>query len=155
MNKYELFLRSAKLLNEKFNIEPLLYGSLGLEVLTSEYLNSDDIDVLIPEEYLSGDKWNSFKTFLESYDYKLIDLHEHTFITNDIKIAFASIENLEPFAGIKIDDINIYDNNCKYRLLTLEQYLKVYEKSSLDGYRLNKKEKQDNKKIEFIKSKLK
>ena len=36
-------------------------------------------------------------------------------------------------------------------LLSLEQYLNVYQKSSLDGYRMNVKEKQDNKKIEFIK----
>lgn len=65
MNKFELFLENAKLLNNKFNIIPLLYCSLGLEVLTGEDLNSDDIDVLIPEEYLYSNKWDEFKKFLE------------------------------------------------------------------------------------------
>ena len=155
MNKFELFLENAKLLNNKFNIIPLLYGSLGLEVLTGEDLNSDDIDVLIPEEYLYSNKWDEFKKFLEKNNYELIDLHEHTFLFNNIKISFASIENLEPFANIKLDEIvHVTFSDIVYKLLSLEQYLEVYKKSSLDGYRINKKEKQDNKKIEFIKSKL-
>ena len=154
MDKYELFLENAKVLNDRFKIIPLLYGSLGLEVLTGEDLNSDDIDILIPELFLNNE-WNVFKEYLESINYKLIDLHEHTFIFDNIKVSYASIENLYPFAGIKLENINTYcKNDSLYKLLTLKQYLSVYEKSSLDGYRVNKKEKQDNKKIELIKSKL-
>lgn len=154
MNKYELFLDNAEILNNKFRIIPLLYGSLGLEILTDEKLNSDDIDILIPEIFLS-DRWEEFRSYLESINYELIDLHEHTFLINNEKISYASVENLEPFAGIKIENLNTYrGNDSLYKLLTLRQYLMVYQKSSLDGYRMNKKEKQDNKKIELIKRKL-
>lgn len=155
VNKYNLFLKNAKELNDSFGIIPLLYGSLGLEVITEENLNSDDIDILIPDEYVRGDRWEKLKKFLESIDYKLIDEHEHTFIKDNIKYSYSYIEDLEPFADIPINSINIYENNgIKYKLLSLEQYLKVYEKSSQDGYRINKKEKQDNEKIKLIKDKI-
>ena len=47
--KFTKFLQNAQLLNSHFRIIPLIYGSLGLEEITSEDLNSDDIDILIPE----------------------------------------------------------------------------------------------------------
>lgn len=51
MTKFDCFLQNAKTLNDKFNIVPLLYGSLGLEVLTNSSLDADDIDILIPQEW--------------------------------------------------------------------------------------------------------
>ncbi len=44
--KYKLFLENAQLLFNEFGIKPLLYGSLGLEVLLQKSLLSDDIDIL-------------------------------------------------------------------------------------------------------------
>ncbi len=85
----------------------------------------------------------------------MIDEHEHTFRKNDIDYSYASIENLKEFADIDIEEIpNYEDSDSKFLLLTLEQYLKVYKKSSQDGYRVNKKEKQDVKKIKFIEEQL-
>ena len=119
--KYIEFLKNAQELNINFEIIPLLYGSLGLEVLTNTSLNSD----------------------------------EHTCRKNGIDYSYASIENLKEFADINIKEIpNYKNNNSKFLLLTLEQYLKVYKKSAQDGYRVNKKEKQDDKKIKFIEEKL-
>jgi len=153
--KFYKFIDNAKLLNKKFEIVPLLYGSLGLEVLTSSNLNSDDIDILIPEKYLSGNNWLNFKSFLESYNYELIDLHEHTFIKHNIKYSYAGIESLEDYTGIKICEIKYYNYfSTKYKLLSLEQYLTVYKESFKDGYRINNKEKQDFIKIKFIEKKL-
>ena len=121
--KFYKFIDNAKLLNKKYEIVPLLYGSLGLEILTSSDLNSDDIDILIPEKYLSGNDWLDFKSFLENYDYKLIDLHEHTFIKHNIEYSYAGIESLESYAGIKIYEIKNYNYfSTKYRLLSLKQY---------------------------------
>lgn len=152
MDKFNSFLINSKELKDKYGFIPLLYGSLGLEVLTNNSLDSDDIDILIPEKYIKEELWIEFKEYLENKGYQLIDEHEHTFIKDDIKFSYASIENLDEFAGIKVEDINKYtENEIEYLLLDLPQYLKVYERSSLDGYRINHKEKQDYKKIEFIK----
>ena len=150
--KYLNFLKMAKLLNDKFNIQPLLYGSLGLEVVTEANLNADDVDVLVPEIFIKS-KWNDFRQCLESQGYKMIDLHEHTFENGNIHFSFASIESLETFANIKLSEIKTQTRNkVNYKLLTLKQYLKVYEASSKDSYRkrINKNTK-DESKIEFIK----
>lgn len=153
--KFDCFLKNAKLLNKEYNIVPLLYGSLGLEVLTNTSLNADDIDILIPERYLSDSGWLEFRSFLERDGYKLIDEHEHTFRKDGVNYSYASVEGLKEFADIDVCDIEIHSiSETKFMLLSLEQYLKVYQKSSLDGYRMNVKEKQDDRKIEFIRNHL-
>ncbi len=156
MEKYQAFLNNAEELSEKYSFIPLLYGSLGLEILTGDDLSSDDIDILIPEVYIKGNKWEEFREYLESLGYKLIDLHEHTFEKKKIHFSYATIENLEEFTGIGEGEIEIRaDLGIKYMLLNLSQYLRVYEASSKDGYRQNKKENADLEKIKFIKSKMK
>ena len=57
--KKKAFFENAKILNDEFNVSPLMYGSLGLEYISDEDLNSDDIDILIPSVYLN-EKWNMF-----------------------------------------------------------------------------------------------
>lgn len=148
--KKALFFKNAKLLNVEFNINPLMYGSLGLEYISNINLNSDDIDILIPEVYLN-DKWQEFKQFLENNGYILYDEHEHTFIKNNVCYSYASIEELKDFAGIKIEEIdNKKINNISFKILSLSQYLNVYKKSITDGYRINTRGKKDSEKIKII-----
>lgn len=150
--KYKQFLELTTLLNNKFNIKPLLYGSLGLEILTGENLNADDVDILIPEIFIK-DKWCDFMEFLESCGYKMIDLHEHTFVKDNTYFAFSFIESLESYANIKVNEIdNINIGDCTHKLMNLQQYLKVYETSSKDSYRKKiEKNTKDENKIKFIK----
>lgn len=155
--KFKNFLENARLLNSQFRIVPLLYGSLGLEQITEADLHSDDIDILIPGEFISGDSWLSLIEFLEANGYTLIDEHEHTFIKDDIEYSYAPIENLKSFADIDPKDIGIYEKSgVRYKSLSLDQYLTVYQRSIQDEYRVNvfKKKEQDEEKISFIKSKM-
>ena len=132
-----LFFENAKLLKEKFDIIPLMYGSLGLEYITGKSLDADDIDILIPQTFLN-ENWSEFKDFLTDSGYVLFDEHEHTFQKDDVFYSYASGEELESFAGISTSDIRIAkDDDVQFRLLSLEQYLKVYTASSKDGYRIN------------------
>ncbi len=148
--KKALFFKNAKLLNEKFDIIPLMYGSLGLEYITGKNLSADDIDILIPEVLLT-DRWNEFKEFLTNEGYVLFDEHEHTFGKDGVFYSYASLEELESFAGIKLSDISIQSKGTvQFRLLSLEQYLMVYSSSVKDGYRVNIRKKKDKEKIEFI-----
>lgn len=148
--KFPLFLENARLLQNSFDITPLLYGSLGLEYLTGEDLNSDDIDILIYEKYLT-DRWDEFKTALEKEGYVLADEHEHTFCKDGVCYSYASIEELYSFAGIPLTKIGVKtEENVKFRLLTLEQYRSVYRASSKDGYRVNVRNKKDKEKLKFI-----
>ena len=139
--KIDAFFENAGLLQEEMQIIPLLYGSLGLEYLTKENFVADDIDILIPQIHLA-EQWSVFRAVLERNGYHLIDAHEHTFEKNGIHFSYARLEELEAFAGIFVPDIAFWEaNHIQFRLLTLEQYLKVYTASSKDGYRMNVKER--------------
>ena len=153
-NKFNLFIENARLLSDKFNIVPLLYGSLGLEYLTGDDLGADDIDILVPHVFIT-ERWHEFKSFLEAQGYVLADEHEHTFARDGVAYSYADIEDLESFAGINTEDIELHevDGVC-FLLLSLDQYLAVYKQSSKDGYRVNVRQKKDADKIRFIESKL-
>ena len=153
-NKFNLFLENARFLSNKFDIVPLLYGSLGLEYLTGDALDVDDIDILVPRVFIT-DRWQEFKAFLEEHGYVLVDEHEHTFVRDGVAYSYADIEDLEFFAGINTEDIEVHEaDGIRFLLLSLEQFLAVYRKSSKDGYRVNVRQKKDADKIRFIESKL-
>ena len=153
-NKFNLFLENARLLSDKLGIVPLLYGSLGLEYLTGDVLGADDIDILVPRVFITK-RWHEFKAVLEEYRYVLVDEHEHTFVRDGVAYSYADIENLEPFAGINTEDIEMYKaDGVRFLLLSLEQYLSVYKQSSKDGYRVKVRQKKDADKIRFIESKM-
>lgn len=121
--KIQCFFENAKLLNESFKIVPLMYGSLGLEYITNEDLNSDDIDILIPNVFVK-EKWNEFKAVMIGNDYVLIDEHEHTFQKDGICYSYASFEELASFAQINLSDIEIKSFfGVLFKVLSLHQYL--------------------------------
>ena len=153
--KENLFFENAKIISDKFGTEPLLYGSVGLEYLTGENLASDDIDILVPEIFIK-ERWNEFKSFLENHGYVLFDENEHTFEKGGVYYSYAKIDDIFDFSGIEISEIETCEKNgvC-FKILSLEQYLKVYCASSKDGYRINTRKKKDFEKIEFIKEHIK
>ena len=153
--KKQCFFENAVLLNERFGIVPLMYGSLGLEYITNKNLNSDDIDILIPSVFVN-EKWDKFKDVLIEEGYVLIDEHEHTFQKNGFHCSYASLEELESFAGINLMEISEQNqDDVQFKVLSLEQYLNVYTASAKDGYRINVRQKKDNEKISFINTHLK
>ena len=153
-SKFNYFLENARLLSDKFGVVPLLYGSLGLEYLTRDVLGVDDIDILVPRVFIT-ERWHEFKSLLEAQGYVLADEHEHTFVRDGVAYSYADIEDLESFAGINAEDIEMYEaDGVRFLLLSLEQYLAVYKQSSKDGYRVNVRQKKDADKIRFIESKL-
>lgn len=153
--KKSLFFRNAELLTERLAIIPLMYGSLGLDYITGKIPNVDDIDILIPEVFVT-ERWGELKNLLENEGYILFDEHEHTFQKDGVFYSYASIEELESFAGIKLSEIKQQNKgDIQFKLLSLEQYLKVYQASAKDGYRINVRKKKDNEKTAFIESCLK
>ena len=114
----------------------------------------DDIDILVPRVFIT-ERWHEFKAVLEERGYVLVDEHEHTFVRDGVAYSYADIEELESFAGISTEDIEMYKaDDVRFLLLSLEQYLAVYRQSSKDGYRVNIRQKKDADKIRFIESKL-
>jgi len=140
----------ASELNKKLKIIPLMYGSLGLEHITSIKLKHSDIDILIPKIFIN-ERWNDLKEIVESLGYRLEDIREHEFSNDRVRIAFSDIEELEAFVGIKEQDIMEKEiNRIKYKVLSLEQYEMVYKKSIKDGYRIQMRNKKDQEKLDLI-----
>lgn len=155
MNKKEAFFKNAQLLQDTLGITPLMYGSLGLEYLTGKDLNADDIDILIPATFLEK-RWDEFCAVLENDGYVLVDQQEHTFEKDSIDYSYAQIEELESFADIPAAEIQtVIAQSISFKLLSLDQYLKVYSASAKDGYRANVRGKKDYDKIIFIQEQLK
>ena len=153
-SKFNYFLENARLLSDNLGIVPLLYGSLGLEYLTGDDLGADDIDILVPRLFIT-ERWHEFKSLLEAQGYVLVDEHEHTFARDGVAYSYADIEDLESFAGINTESIEMHEvDGIRFLLLSLKQYLAVYKQSSKDGYRVKVRQKKDADKIRFIESKL-
>lgn len=153
--KKAAFLENTRLLWKAFGIVPLLYGSLGLEYLTGENLHADDIDILIPEVFLH-DRWCKFQNVLANSEYTLTDAHEHAFKKDGITYTYASMEDLQTFDGIPIEEIpQCTCDTVNFRLLSLEQYQRVYAAASKDGYRLEVRQKKDADKLTIIQKHLK
>lgn len=150
MHLYEEFLQIAKVLNKELDIIPVLYGSLGLEKETGIGFSPQDIDILVPFTFLD-DKWNLFKSTIEQSGYELIDLHEHEFQKGEIKIGVAFIEDLQQFAGIEYTNLKKEkDTGAIYYTLSSSDYVKVYSKSLIDGYRRKKNNNKDQDKLKVL-----
>lgn len=151
-DKYHAFLHIASLLNQKLNVVPLLYGSLGLERVLGQDLDTDDIDLLIDPYWLNVG-WVQFQKVLVEQGYHLVDEHEHEFVGDSITVAFANISTLPSFAGVDPTTLPIIDcDDVRFMELNAEQYLAVYQASQQDGYRQEKRGKKDAIKIRLIQS---
>ncbi len=63
--KYHEFLKIAAMLNKKLGCTPLLFGSLGLSRRLDADLLPDDIDVLLPREFLT-DRWTELTALMHA-----------------------------------------------------------------------------------------
>lgn len=158
-NKFEEFITIAKKLND-VDIVPLLMGSVGLEVITGEYWDAQDLDIHVPGDKrgwevppeLSIYHWNEIMTVMTSMGYTLIDLHEHEFSKEGDSVEFGIMDTLPDFAGVQLEDLVMHHiEGATYYLLNPKQYLAVYQASSQDSYRANNNNYKDHKKIEFLK----
>lgn len=75
-------------------------------LFSGELISADDIDVLLPETWLSEQR-SAFQPLLQAEDWRLIDAHEHMFEKRGVYCSFAALEELEIFAGVPIPEIKI------------------------------------------------
>jgi hypothetical protein len=162
--KLSVFLDLARKLNKKLSVIPLLYGSLGLQMLVEDDLSPDDIDICVPQHlYHPDERWHDLLKFMQDEGYELTNLHEHFFQKGDIGVNFGVIDgnttntipSIEAFANIDPIDIPILQTDgAIYKLLTLEQYYQVYSKSLEDNYRNREGDGKDKNKIDILKKLL-
>ncbi|MEZ0480337.1 hypothetical protein [Planococcus sp. SSTMD024] len=154
MNKeqqlHKEFIRLCKSFNKELCIIPVLYGSLGLGKATKMDFSPKDIDILVPFVYLY-EQWIVLKKLMERLGYSLIDYREHEFSDGYNQVGFSYIEDLETFAEVDYRGLEkVLEDGAEYYVLSLDDYLNVYTKSSADGYRRSKNHGKDLKKMEVI-----
>lgn len=152
------FIKIAKKLNELY-ITPLLMGSVGLELVTGEDWQAGNIDIHVPGDERGWevppekaiDHWQEIMNMMKNMGYILIDLHEHAFSKDEVLVEFGIIDTLPSFAGVSLEDLEVYQSNgVTYYLLTPVQYLSVYKASSKDSYRANQNNNKDLEKIDYL-----
>ncbi|PJA87530.1 MAG: nucleotide exchange factor GrpE [Candidatus Moranbacteria bacterium CG_4_9_14_3_um_filter_40_7] len=88
-------------------------------------------------------------------NFKLENEKEHEFIREEERIAFGKEEELKEMTDISIEELEISElTGIKFKELSPEQYLKVYEFMLRDNYRQEKLMKDDKGKIDLIKKYL-
>ena len=149
--KFEIFLEVARNLNNFLNVIPILYGSLGLYKIIGEHGKCDDIDILIPDEFVDG-KWNELINLMKKMRFKLKDEHEHEFIRDSEIVAFARQNDLIKRIKLNLNNLIVRNiNNIKFKELSIKNYLSVYKFMLRDNYRQEKRGKADQEKIDLIK----
>lgn len=124
--KFQIFLEVAMAVHEKFRIIPMLYGSLGLERRLTINLDVNDVDILVPERYLTI-YWEKLYDLMLKIGFRLYDLYDHSFERCGVVVKFGSIESLKDLAGIPISKIPRENSPVAYYLLSAQQYIKVYK----------------------------
>jgi hypothetical protein len=142
----------AKILEilKELNIKPIIYGSFGASAYLGNFKDFEDIDILIEDEFIN-EKWEEFIKLFESKSFNLINEKEHEFEFESKKVGFASKDIL-----IRDEIINNYLELVQYKntnafTLTPGGFLKAYQFSMKDGYRIKTREKKDEDVIEKLK----
>jgi len=153
--KFEIFLEVSRLLNT-YDIVPILYGSLGLWKIIGEFDKANDIDILVPKEFINKNKkWDDLISFMEEINFKLKDEDEHEFIRDSEIAAFGNEKDLNEKIHINTEGLKISKiGGVKFKELSPKQYLMVYQFMLRDNYRQEKRGKGDQKKIGLIKKYL-
>lgn len=144
------FLSKVLTILKELNIKPIVYGSFGVSNYLGNFKKLEDLDLLIEDKFINKN-WEEFKNLFRVNGFNLINEKEHEFELNNNKVGFASKNIL-----IRDKIINNYSELVKYKdmdafTLTPENFIKAYEFSVKDGYRINHRKKKDKDIIERLK----
>lgn len=122
---------------------------LGVANYLGNFKDFEDIDLLIEDEFVNN-KWEEFRKLFESRGFNLVSEKEHEFEFDGKKVGFASRNIL-----IKDKIINDFSELVQYKnkdvfTLTPEGFLKAYQFSVKDGYRIDTRGKKDQDIIEKL-----
>lgn len=78
MNMQGYLLPTIKVVNilESQDINPVVYGSVGVSLYLGEFKDFNDIDLLIDDPWLE-DRWDEFKKLMARSGFSVTDEREH------------------------------------------------------------------------------
>lgn len=148
INKIKVSLEDYQKVNDFLltnKIDPILYGSLGVSVYLGNFKEFDDIDLLVEDIYLDN-KWPDLVEIMKDNGFELIDAREHEFANEqNLKVAFAkkSILAKDNICDPQKDIETYNKNGLSVKTLSKQSFINAYTFSSKDGYRKEKRGKND------------
>lgn len=133
-------------------IDPILYGSLGCTLYLGDFKDCSDIDLLVPENWVTND-WPKLCKIMHDCGFMISDEREHEFTSNaGITVAFASERVLVRDKIIKSSDeiIRIDVGGYYIRTLSAQGFREAYRFSQNDGYRRLSRGKKDGEVIRLL-----
>lgn len=122
----KVFEEAVKILNEDFNVIPIVYGSYCLELVMKESFNANDVDMLVPNEFFSQRYGLINKFTLNGFEY--IEKEVICFVRNNIEVELAKKDDWLNYAKTRDEDlILVEEDGLKYYLLNLESLSKLYQ----------------------------
>lgn len=153
-NKYDLFLVLAKGVNEHFQISPVLFGSVGLYLQLHTEKEVDDLDLLLPQTFMD-ERWEELKKFMLDQGFQLVSEEKHGFSNGQHLVEFSTDEEIFRLTGVPAEALkHEHEYGADFRVLSLRQYLALYQALSEDEKRTKQKSLQDQEKIRLIKAEL-
>jgi len=148
--KFETFLGIAKNLNNFLDVIPIVYGSLGLYRIIGERGECEDIDILIPNEFVN-ERWSELVDVMAKMGLELENEHKREFISDSGTISFLEQNDLIRRINLYPDTLIAHSiNDIKFKELSAENYLAAYKFIVQDGHLREEKKKSYQKKVDMI-----
>lgn len=157
---FEVFLEIARTLNESLGIIPIIFGSLGLNRVIGEFKKANDIDILLPDDFVNGKFAELDQTMIRlgfQFNKKIktaLD-HEYEFVREGDMVSFGPEEEWLNLLKTSREELNVSEVvGVNFKEFSAKQYLKIYQILALIPER-QKKGKEDDKKISLMEEYLK
>lgn len=142
----KIFLEIVSELNKE-NIEPTVYGSLGLYFkMGKDKSLVEDVDFIVNdfEEFLRC------KKVMEKIGFQIDPNHEREMARDDVYVSFINRSDVEKLIAepLKLEKAGIED--MRFFNINMNQYRKIYEEGLKNEHRKARKEKDDLEKIKEI-----
>lgn len=140
----------TQILNEKFQVIPLLYGSFALEEVLDKDYQAHDIDLLIPVEVLKN-KIELIEAFVMN-GFTYFNQEVLTFEKNGIEIEISNLEEWTKNSNWIIEENTlIHQDNIQYQLLSAKNLERLYQFLMSDKRRSKEKKQKDQEKLNDLK----
>ena len=140
----------AQILNEKFQVISLLYGSFALEEVLDKDYQAHDIDLLIPKEVLKN-KIELIEAFVMN-GFTYFNQEVLTFEKNGIEIEISNLEEWIKNSNWDIEENTlIHQDKIQYQLLSARNLEKLYQFLISDKRRSKEKKQKDQEKLNDLK----
>ena len=147
---YNLLQEVCNIATNQLNTTPIVYGSIGVELILNKDFDASDIDIILKDEiYFQKEKLDEV---MIQNGYQLLDMPYHSYIKEGISIEFANFNYWQQTCQfINADFISVQQYNHLYVVLPLENQIKLYEYLTKHPTRSKLKKARDQLKLEALK----